>query len=98
MARPSNKFIVDTLSNGRIWLVTPEGEVYVSHGRHDANRVAEYLDRGYHPARSAKWDYSGRAGHEDLLRLADRRAFESNRHGCECCDGEGAHDPSYPCG
>jgi len=102
MPHLSDKFLVESLFSGRVRIVTPDGETYVSNGRPDADKVLRYLDLGYSPKGSAKWTFAGSANHEDRLRIADRFAAASRfggfRGGCECCDGEGDHDSRVSCG
>ena len=96
MPHLSDKFLVESLFSGRIRIVTPDGETYVSNGRPDADKVLAGLDRGYGPKGSAKWTFAGTAPLSDILRL-EARKMEAAR-GCENCDGEGDHDPRHSCG
>ena len=96
MPHLSDKFLVESLFSGRIRIVTPDGETYVSNGRPDADKVLRYLDLGYSPKGSAKWTFAGTAPLSDIIRL-EARKMEAAR-GCECCDGEGDHDSRYSCG
>lgn len=95
----SFSFIVHTLFMGRVRIVTPEGEVFVSKGYPDVDKVLEYLDKGFSPKGSSKWSYAGKANHEDLVMLADRQAVlgAPRLRGCERCDGEGDHFEGEPC-
>jgi hypothetical protein len=95
---PACRFFVETLFTGRVRIVTPDGEVYVSNGRPDADTVLRYLDRGMTPKGSAKWTFAGQATQGEMVRIADTLSAAYGRpRGCERCDGEGSHFSGEPC-